>query len=620
MKNNFNKIVLLVIMSIFLTLSNTLNVHALDDEYIDYTINKYDVKMIINENNTLDITETITAYFNVAKHGIFRTIPMKNTIKRLDGSTSTNHAQIFNVDVNNKYKLSRENGNYKIKIGSEDETLTGEQNYIIKYTYNLGKDPLKDVDELYYNIIGTEWDTTIDNITFTVIMPKEFDSSKLGFSSGKIGSTDNNIIYNVNENEITGSYIGTLEPSEGITIRCELPEGYFVGAKYITSPMDYITLLVPIVFLIIVIIIWYKYGRDEKVIETVEFYPPEGLNSLDTAFLYKGNVEDTDVVSLLIYLANKGYLEIEDTVEDKFTLRKLKEYDGTNENEKLFIEGIFKGDKKEVTNKDLKNKFYKTIDKITGNINTKENKSKIFEQIAASKIFTIVVMIIIAHCLVNGYPIYTYFGDIESLIVLVIFQGFIFFFIIGLILNLKKTREKKISIIVVLSLSVFLSFTIIPVIMLGIFYIVNYSVGILCIVGMSICLYNISKRTKYGNEMLGKIRGFKNFLETAEKEKLESYVNQNPNYFYDILPYTYVLEISDTWIKKFETISIQKPDWYRSSNNFNVSNFASSINDTMTSVESTMTSVPSSGSGGSGGSSGGGFSGGGSGGGGGGSW
>ena len=34
--------------------------------------------------------------------------------------------------------------------------------------------------------------------------------------------------------------------------------------------------LIPLACLIFVFIIWLKYGREKKVIETVEFYPPEG--------------------------------------------------------------------------------------------------------------------------------------------------------------------------------------------------------------------------------------------------------------------------------------------------------------------------------------------------------
>lgn len=98
----------------------------------DYVIDKYDINIVVNENNTFNVTEKITAYFNVPKHGIFRTIPLKNKITRLDGTTSTKRAKITNISVDNKYTTSRENGNYKLKIGSADQTLTGEQTYNIK--------------------------------------------------------------------------------------------------------------------------------------------------------------------------------------------------------------------------------------------------------------------------------------------------------------------------------------------------------------------------------------------------------------------------------------------------------------------------------------------------------
>ena len=125
----------------------------------------------------------------------------------------------------------------------------------------------------------------------------------------------------------------------------------------------------------------------------------------------------------------------------------------------------------------------------------------------------------------------------------------------------------------------------------------------------------MSKRTPYGTEMLGRIGGFKNFLETAEKDKLETLVMENPQYFYDILPYTYVLGVSDKWMKKFESITVEPPTWYVGYHYsaFDMMMFHHFMNTTMTTATSSMTSRPSSGGGG-------GFSGGGSGGGGGGSW
>ena len=147
-------------------------------------------------------------------------------------------------------------------------------------------------------------------------------------------------------------------------------------------------------------------------------------------------------------------------------------------------------------------------------------------------------------------------------------------------------------------------------------YLIGYIVGIVCVLGMVVCLTYLPKRTAYGNEILGKIEGFKNFLETAEKEQLEAMVTKNPTYFYNILPYTYVLGVSDKWIKKFEVISMQAPTWYDSPDAFDMATFGTFLNSTMSSATSVMSYDSSSSSSGSGGGS----AGGGSGGGGGGSW
>lgn len=643
-------------------------------DYYDYVIDKYNIDIIVNENNTFDITERITAYFNVPKHGIFRTIPLINTITRLDGTTSQNRAQITNVYVNNEYTTSREFGNYKIQIGSANRTLTGEETYVIKYTYNIGKDPIETYDELYFNIIGSEWDTVLGNVSFTVTMPKDFDSSKLGFSSGIVGSTNNsNIRYNVSGNKITGNYNGILEAGEALTVRCELPEGYFVNAGLSTDVMDYCMFSLPIIFLLISILIWYKFGRDDQVIETVEFYPPEGVNSLDVGFLYNGEAKSKDVISLLIYLANKGYIEITSLNSSKvnvgqnsdnnanqkmielqekmsevirkssnskekryytemlnickeekneFLIKKLKNYDGKNIHENWFMKELFKFNATAVTDKMLYNRFYVATNKILRNVNNKENKNRIFVKNSFQK--TLIILMIIATYFSITIPPMLNYSQIEALFLEFGFLGFVLFFI----LSVKKSNIFT-KVIVWAFCLMFIAFltkmVFLPALLQDKTYLVWYGIGIICVIGMIICVKYLPKRTKYGTEILGKLKGFKNFLMTAEKEKLESLVMEYPNYFYDILPYTYVLGVSDKWIKKFETISLQAPNWYDSSTSFDVTSFGTFITSTMSVAQDAMSSSPfgsSDGTNGSSGgdSSGGGSSGGGSGGGGGGSW
>ena len=98
-------------------------------------------------------------------------------------------------------------------------------------------------------------------------------------------------------------------------------------------------------------------------------------------------------------------------------------------------------------------------------------------------------------------------------------------------------------------------------------------------------------------------------------------VTNNPICFYYILPYTYVLGISDKWIKKFESTLLQAPSWYGGYSVFDVMTFGSFMDFTMLSAERVMSSSTSSYSNDSSSSSSDGeFSGGGSGGGGGSSW
>ena len=580
-----------------------------------YTIEAYNIDMVVNENNTFDITETIKVNFTgYNKHGIYRKIPLYNQITRVDGTKSSNRAIISNIVTNEPCTISKE-GKYRvIKIGKSNETVFGEKTYVIKYNYNIGKDPIKNADELYFNLIGDEWDTAINNVTFSIKMPKSFDKSTLSFSTGSKGTIgSSNVSCSIDGNVIRGKLKSSLYQQEALTVRLTLPEGYFVGASY---NFDYIMLGeigISIIFVIIAFGMWNKYGKDDYVVETVEFYPPDGLNSLEVGFIYKGISESKDVISLLIYLANKGYIKIEEYEDEKllkskkFKIIKLKEYDGDNKEEKMFLDGLFLYGKKEVTRADLYNKFYKTVKQINKSVNSQENQEKIFEKESLSKRMFLIAMIIIVFIFMNGLSIFL-IGSIKMSFIIAAF-------ILGTPLSLVYAKPSISTGIIASIAFVFVGFFCMIIDMASdLTYAIKFLIESGCIVSLIILLGLIKKRTPYGTEMLGRIKGFRFFLETAEKDKLEELVTREPNYFYEILPYTYVLGVSNKWIKKFEDIALDEPQWHGGNMRFDSYSFNRSLNRTYASISNTMTSSPSGSSGG------GGFSGGGSGGGGGGSW
>ena len=598
----------------------------------DYDITKYNVEIVVDEHNKYSIKENIDTYFNVSKHGIIRRIPLYNNIIRQDGTRERNRVLISNVHVNEEFASSRESYNYVLKIGSADKTLMGKHSYSISYDYDLGLDKNNKFDELYFNIIGTEWDTDISNVTFKITMPKEFDASKLGFSYGKYGeSNTDNISYDVDGNVITGSFEGTLLAGEGLNVRLELPEGYFIRKSVGSSLLECWYYIIPILGVLISYLIWKKYGKDDQVVDVVSFYPPENMNSLDVAFAKKGSVNSNDAVSLLVYLASKGYIKI---VEDKksksrFTIQKVKEYDGNNKEEELFFRGLFKKVWDSISSDELNESFYLTINSILTKKNSTANRKEIFNSKSSNKRYILFLFMLITSSLSTIIPALGYkLSDVIFSILICNLIGIVALIIVGIIYDNNCTKKGLNSALgfaffFVLALAV-ANFTIIG--FEYIYYDTVYLIGfILCMV----CTYLIyffylivTKRTEYGNKVLGEINGFKKFLETAEKDKLESLVHDDPAYFYNILPYAYVLGVSDAWIKQFEGIAIAPPEWYESADTFDYYRFNRSLNRTIHSASRVMNSVPQSSGGSSsgGGFSGGGFSGGGSGGGGGSSW
>ncbi len=593
----------------------------------EYEFESYSVDIQVMEDNVLHIKEKIHTMFHVSKHGIYRKIPVMNHVERADGSSSTVYAQISDISANVTKNVSYEDGNCVIRLGDKDRMMTGPVDYEISYTYDLDNDPLPDRDEFYFNIIGTEWkDTCISNVTFSIHMPKEFDENKLGFSRGAAGSTNyQGISYGIDGTTINGRLNPgeTLNPGEALTVRLELPEGYFKTKKGRRDLTSILSIVCSVLAVGIAAFLWYKVGRDNPVIDVIEFEPPGDLNSLDLAFEYKGEASKEDVVSLVVYLANQGYLRIEEYEEkgligtkDSFRLVKEREYDGKNEAERVFFNGLF-ATRNIVTKKDLENSFYKTVNRVMSITNSKEHKRKIFyaNSINKGKLLYLMMVVVLVLSLLPP-AVYANGGIISSDALFQVLFPLIGIIVVAGMITLKVNLFSLIFILIWGAGFAGVPFvvTLLPAVRMKPIFIAAFVVSILSVIGISIFNKLMSRRTEYGTKILGRIRGFKQFLTIAEKARLEAMVAQNPNYFYDILPYAYVLDVSDEWMDKFESIAVDPPNWYSGNHGgyFSMHQFHSFMNQTMSSASSSMTSSPS--------SSGGGSSGGGSGGGGGGSW
>ena len=139
----------------------------------DYEYTDFNITANILADWTIDVSEDISAYFRVNKHGIIRAIPLNYSV----------WWQNFHIDISNinvpwkKFTKNKSNWNIEIKIWDANRTVIWEQNYPISYsTYGLIRNfSWMWYAELYWNLVGYDFDTNINRVKAELILPKAYN-------------------------------------------------------------------------------------------------------------------------------------------------------------------------------------------------------------------------------------------------------------------------------------------------------------------------------------------------------------------------------------------------------------------------------------------------------------
>ena len=403
--------------------------------------------------------------------------------------------------------------------------------------------------------------------------------------------------------------------NSSLTVDIELPEGYFISGSYNYGVVSFILSIGIILLTLITVIKWYKYGKDlRKKAETVEFYPPDDLDASQLGFIYDRSINSKKLVAaLIVEIASKGYIKIDEVTKSssllnkkdiQFTnlvpepdknyeskisrpirvieVKKIKDIDDElSKEEKLIMKFAFKEKNKKKLDSNIE-KFLNVRDSLVSKgyievlsdnedkvLDTPEKEQKAVN--AAKKEYEAKVSEY-NKAISKLKPL----TAAEQIVYDKLFSGSAKTSKISTNTSLYKTLEKvekelednfkeniydkkasdetkkasrmTIPIIIMNILSYFIFEDLDP--RLSILYTISYA----CIFINLLFAILMSKRTEYGETLVAKIKGFKRFLTIARKDELEALVAKNPQYFYDILPYTYVLGVSKKWIKKFEDI------------------------------------------------------------------
>lgn len=543
----------------------------------DWSVEFFRSEIKIHSDASITVTEIIQTEFSVNKHGIFRTIPFRYETNEGDSvSVPISVERVTRNGDPEPYAVSITGNEIEIKIGDADVTVTGPQRYELTYTAAAAVNFFEDHDELYWNVTGDDWEVPLEFVEASIRLDTQVSQDRLRIEcfTGQSGSTAQNCTPNTSD-----SAGGAQAENQYLTVVFGWPKGVVAkpdnydsiragaGRTALEKFLDIeavfwaLNVILPLLAIGWVVSHWLRHGRDPRGKRTMvaQYEPPAGLTPGEMGTIFDERANHRDVVATIVDLAVRGHLTITEV--------KSKKLLGTKTDFQL--DHLVKPAASELKSHEKKllaglfagGDSVKLSD-LTGSFHddVRAIQSELYDQTRAQGFFYS-----------NPNTVRMAYIIVGSVLMLAAAAGFA----VGLI---------------------------------GPFFI-----------GLAVALVGpfMPKRTVKGAEALWHAKGFKLFLEKAEKHRIQWQEKQH--IFEQYLPYAMAFGVAEKWSKTFAGIQQAPPNWYHGTygSNFNTLLLWSSLNSFSTTTVKSFSPPAASGGSGFGG---GGFSGGGFGGGGGGSW
>jgi hypothetical protein len=495
---------------------------------------------------------------------------------RLDG------IRVFDENVQPlRAEISRSEGYVRIKAwvpGAVNATKT----VIVAYRVRRGLFDVDDHQELYWNVTGNDWDAPIRAADVLVASPPgvPLESVRSVAYTGYYGVAGSDYIEERVDNFITVRTTRILRPREGLTVAVAWPPGAVTAAGLARQSLWFVgdnwPLGLPLLSLVLLLWIWQAYGLDPATNRSIkpEYAPPDGIIPAEAGALVAERAHPRDVSATLVDLAVRGYLRIEQTGEaggePDFLFHRLRPVvgdPGLRPVEALILSRLFRSDGSRETR--LLSEVRRDYDNVFPPL-----RDGLYRALVLDGLFPSSPGAVRSEWLVAGVALLALAG--------IVFAS-----------SNDWLGVRPLTLALGLGLS-----------------------------GAAVCAFAplMPRKTMRGAQMLVRVRGFQDFLERAEKDRL---ARMPADTLHQWLPWAIALGVSERWIFNFQGLKVDAPTWYVGRDPFSLSNYNAAVNSFSSRTEQAiLTSRRGAGASGWGGGSGfsGGFSGGGMGGGGGGTF
>lgn len=570
-----------------------------------YAYDNSEIIIDIDENKILHVTEKLKVGFT-ANTGVFeRRVPGKaQSVKNKKGKEKKGRsflAEIQTVGV----KIDGEEGEISCnRNGSNNyircKTASGKQfkawdktdnkKYDIELEYicdfSQDEDGHNALCLYFFEEVYTKWfyynndKSDVSKLTVTINMPKPLDGVFATVATDGEKQRDG-VAVNGNTVSFTVDYVDICDKS----VRILLPDGYFKTSAKV-FPFYWIFVSIVGGLMLVALVITFIF-RQRTPLAPVEYLPPI-LNPVHFSAHWHGHLRRKDAATVLLRWAKLGCIRIKKVGKKDVEITKLKNLpEGRTKGEYEYFNALFENGDVYRSEEVRKNRSHKgTIARATSMLI--EDAGMPVTYAKGTEAARVVVMILSNFTLLVTFVYFIIISDnLIFLSLLIMLALFICFGLTGALKAINKGfGVTKYSSRLFFAISKFM-----PLIALGpvflmsaILFSVQYMslydyiylivISVIWIaISYNVLPYFISKRSEESQKIYGEMVGFKKFLTLAKVPEMEIMLEENPDYYLDVLPYCMIMGLSKKLDKK--TRFLQAPDW---ADNFDSATFAASLN------------------------------------------
>lgn len=545
---------------------------------------KVKTTLTVHKNGDLKIDEVYDVIFTEPMHGIYVNRTVKNTIPLTPKKHALGKLENFVFPyeytkklgfkmnhVSEQHTIEENSGLWQIKLGDADRFVEGEKQYTLSYTVKNALIKGDSTIMVYWNLIGKDHDVKYSAVETEVVLADglERDVLDVEFYKGLTNSTDN-VKFSRLDDRFTLNII-ELDANEALTMMVHLKPTAISGVETGNTQIRYFWVLIPLVIGLFYFSRKKKYGQQARLTEMVQYYPPKDVDSALVGVIANKYRYIDAISSLLLYWGWKGNVRLEErnfkkpkpqikyalyvgiallfpiilisilfpeaeigagigigvaaafitflviliinksrVAKSQLVVVKLKDLEKPADYEKRWFDLLFK-------------------DKTEFDFSFFSQKKMGIGKNAELEAFALEVK----------YITEDLFKAYESKVIN---------------MESKKTMNNMIALMLILGLTG----SVLSAIYFGLFpALVTLAVTIYCLVECR----KFTIFSQAGGDLVRDSLGFKHFIKTSQKEKLEFLVKENPDYYSETLAFALAYGLADIWSDKLKDLA-QIPSWY----------------------------------------------------------